>query len=183
MGTRKVNRKNQPMPPSSLDREAKIINIMSNTSILLMVLMTEAFSDLFANMAEGMVNAFASGLDSSGKAKEDSIEKINDLKKQIPKQVIEQMVNMKAEINEQLQAKKQEIKSLIADPVFDEGIRIAERYKIGLQQMTQNLDEFSLFGYIALLKANDPTCTKMFQELMEWMKTVPQPTNLGPKDK
>lgn len=177
------NRKGLIKQTPVMDREEKILNIMSNTSILLMALMTEAFSGLFANMAEGMVNAFTSGFDASGETTKEGIVKIQDLKQQIPKQVVEQMVSMKADINKQLQAKKQEIRSLIAAPAFDEGIRIAEQYDVGLQKMTQDLDELSLLRYIALLKANDPVCTKMFQELVEWMKTIPQPNGTDRKEK
>jgi predicted RecB family endonuclease len=168
---------------SIVDRETKILNILSNTSILLMALMTEAFSGLFTEMAEGMVRAVTASLGAAEENTTENIEKLQDLKKQIPKQIIEQMVTMKTDISKQLQAKKHKIRPMIADAKFDEGIRIAEHYDVGLPKMTQELDELSLLSYIALLNANDPACTKLFQELVEWMKTVPQPNGDTHKEK
>jgi len=64
---------------------------------------------------------------------------------------------------------------MLADPRFDDGITIVERYTFGLPALTQDLDERFLVGYIALLQANDPRFTTMFQELLEWMKNLPHP--------
>jgi len=168
---------------ASRDREMKILNIMSNISILLMSVMTEAFSAVFSEMTEGLVQSLTTSLGVSEKEAKKGSDKFQELKTKIPQQVIEQMAAMKADIKAQLQGKQRDIESLIANPSFDEGIRIAERYKIGLPTLTQDLDELSLLGYLTLLKANDPTCTKMFQELMEWMKTVPQPSDLSHEKK
>jgi hypothetical protein len=82
---------------------------------------------------------------------------------------------MKNDISKQMQEKKAVIGEVISDPKFDEGIIIAEKYDFGIPKFTQNLDEVSLVKYIALLKAENPSFSKMFQELLEWMKSVPQP--------
>jgi len=162
------------VPETTQDRESKILNIMSNTSILLMSLMTDAFSGVFAEMATGMAQAVTEGL---GAEKEPTnTEKIERVKTEIPKQMIAQVVQMKADMKGQLQAKKEKIEKMIADPRFDAGITIAERYDFGVPNLTHDLDERSLLKYIELLKANDARCTKMFQELMEWMKSLPKPS-------
>jgi hypothetical protein len=153
------------------DREAKILNIMCNTSILLMAMMTEAFSGVFTEMAAGMAQAVTTGFGASEKNSTDS-QNIERVKTELPKQMVEQVVQMKADMSAQLQAKKEEIGKMITDPKFDEGIAIAERYDFGVPKLTQDVDELSLLKYIALLKANDARCTKMFQELMEWMKNI-----------
>lgn len=165
----KQGRKQQEQPTA--DRESKILNIMLNTSILLMALMTDAFSDAFAGMASGMAQAIAAGVGGSEKnpTPDDTIQRI---KTELPKQMITQMLQMKTDMKKQLGEKNDEIKGKISDPKFDAGITIAERYNIGVPNLTNDLDEQSLITYITLLKANDVTCTKMFQELMEWMKTV-----------
>jgi uncharacterized protein (DUF305 family) len=157
------------------DREEKILNVMINTSILLMSLMTEAFSDLFAGMTEGMVQAVGSGLGMSEESTKQGSEKMRNLTTKIPQEVRTQMMSMKTDIRKQFQEKKPEIQHLFADPVFDKGIAIAESSVMRLPRLTEDLDEVSLLGYLALLKAEDPQCTEMFQALMEWMKTVPQP--------
>jgi len=51
--------------------------------------------------------------------------------------------------------KKEKLSTILADPRFDDGITIVERYKFGLSPLTQDLGERSLLGYIALLRAND----------------------------
>lgn len=155
----------------TLDRESKILNIMLNTSILLMALMTDAFSEAFAGMAEGMAQAITTGFGSNEKEPTNT-EKIKRVKAEFPKQMITQIVQMKTDMKKQLQAKKDEIGTKIADPKFDAGITIAEQYDVGIPNLTSDLDEQSLLRYIMLLKANDALCTKMFQELMAWMKTV-----------
>jgi hypothetical protein len=100
---------------------------------------------------------------------------MSTLKKEFPKQMMEQMVSLKADMTKQLQGKKQEIGKMIADPAFDKGIFIVEQYDFSLPSLTQELDELSLLRYIALMKADNPVFLKMFQELMDWMKSVPQP--------
>jgi len=139
------------------DRESKILNIMLNTSILLMALMTDAFSDAFTGMASGMAHAVTAGV--GGAEKEPTTdESLRRTKTEFPKPMIIQMLQM--------------IRGKITDPTFDIGITIAERYNAGVPPLTNDLDEQSLLRYLTLLKANDASCTKMFQELMEWMKTV-----------
>jgi hypothetical protein len=164
-----------PKQSPAEDRETKILNLMCNTSILLMSLMTEAFAGLFSEMADGMVQAVTASLGASEEYTKENNEKLQSLKTKIPQQVREQMIGMKADISTQLQAKKHDLEAAIADPSFDRGITIAESYRTQLPALTRDLNELSLLGYLALLKANDPQCTKMFQELVEWMKTVPQP--------
>jgi len=153
------------------DRESKILNIMVNTSVLLMSLMTDAFSGAFAEMAAGMAEAVATGLGGTDKEQTER-EKIKQVKTEIPKQMVTQVIQMKADMIQQLEAKKNELGKKIADPKFDAGIGIVERYDFGIPKMTQDLNEVALLKYIALLKANDAQCTKMFQELMEWMKAI-----------
>ena len=153
------------------DRESKILNIMLNTSILLMALMTDAFSDAFTGMASGMAHAVTAGV--GGAEKEPTTdESLRRTKTEFPKPMIIQMLQMKTDMKKQLQARKDEIRGKITDPTFDIGITIAERYNAGVPPLTNDLDEQSLLRYLTLLKANDASCTKMFQELMEWMKTV-----------
>jgi len=153
------------------DRESKILNIMLNTSILLMALMTDAFSDAFAGMAAGMAQAVAAGFEGTDK-EPTTKETIQRVKTEFPKQMITQIIQMKTDMKKQLEAKKDEIGKKIVDPKFDAGITIAERYDMRVPTLTSDLDEQSLLRYIVLLKANDAQCAKMFQELVEWMKTV-----------
>jgi hypothetical protein len=160
---------------TAMDRETKILNILCNTSILLMSALTEAFSDFFTGLSKEMVHALTTSMGVSEEKTMDMNTEMNTLKRELPKQMMEQMVTLKADMAKQLQVKKQEIGKIIADPAFDKGITIAEKYDFGLPPLTQELDEISLLRYIALMKAEHPVFLKMFQELVEWMKSVPQP--------
>lgn len=171
MPKKETKRTTRHVPETTQDKETKILNIMCNTSILLMSLMTDAFSGAFAEMAAGIAQAVTTGLGTSEKNSADAKD-IERVKTELPKQIVEQVVQMKADMKVQLQAKKEELKGMIANPRFDEGIAIAERYDFGIPKLTQDIDELSLLKYIALLKANDVQCTKMFQELMERMKNI-----------
>jgi len=144
---------------------------MLNTSILLMALMTDAFSDAFTEMAARLAETFTAGFNGTSKEQTGPV-KATQLKTGIPKQMVAQIIQMKADMKQQLEAKKKELGNKLADPKFDAGISIAEQYHVGIPNLTSDLDEQSLLTYIGLLKANDVRFTKMFQELMEWMKAV-----------
>jgi hypothetical protein len=162
--------KRQETTPA-LDRESKILNVMLNTSVLLMALMTDAFSDVFAKMASGMTQAIATGFGDAEK-EPNTKKNMQQVETEFPKQMITQILQMKTDMKKQLRAKKDEIERKIADPKFDSGITIAEQYNFGVPNLTSDLDEQSLLKYIVLLKAQDARCTRMFQELMDWMKTI-----------
>ena len=157
--------------PQTQDRESKILNIMLNTSILLMTLMTDAFSDAFAGMAAEMAQTVAAGVAGTDKAPTTK-ETFQRMKTEFPKETITQIIQMKTDMKKQLEAKKDVVRKKSTDPKFDQGITIAEQYDVGVPSLTGDLDEQSLLNYLVLLKAQDASCTKMFQELMEWMKTV-----------
>lgn len=159
----------------SSDRELKIFNVISNTTILLMMTFTETFSDIFAEMTKGMAQAMTTSV-GADEANTSSInQNINTMKTELPQQVRGQLIAMKEDIMNQLQEKKEEMRTIIADQKFDKGITIAESYDFGIPSFTQNLNEDSLFKYISLLKANDPRFMKMFHDLMEWMNSCMPP--------
>ena len=155
------------------DRETKILNVLCNTSLLLMAALTEAFSEVFTNLSKEMMKAFTANLD-PGK---DHTKSIDDLHTQLPKHLREELIAMKADLTKQLSEKKQELGPLLSDPRFDHGITIVERIRLPLPKLTEDLDERSLLSYLALLQAQDPRFTPMFQELLEWMKALPQPSD------
>jgi hypothetical protein len=152
------------------DRESKILNLMGNTTILLMSLMTDAFSDAFTGMAVGMAEAMATGL--GAEQKQTDSKKIKQAKSELSKQMVTEIVRLKADMKDQMNEKRQKIGTRIADARFDAGIAIAEKYDIGLPSLTRDLDTKVLLKYLARLKSNDASCTAMFQELMAWMTSV-----------
>ena len=173
---KKTNSKNSTPPEQNTQaRETKILNVICNTSILLMSVVTEAFTEVFTKLSKEMITAITTGLGTP----EDTIKEIHgetdNLQKELPKQIREQLLAMKTDITTQMKEKKEKLASILADKRFDEGITIVERYKFNLPKLSCDLDERSLLGYIALLQENNEQFTKMFQELLEWMKNLPRP--------
>jgi hypothetical protein len=173
---KKMNSKNSTPPEiNNQGRETKILNVICNTTILLMSIMTEALTSAFTELSKEMITTITTGLDASA----DTVKKIHDetdnIQNEFPKQMREQLLGMKVEITAQLSEKKEKFASILADGRFDEGIAIVERYNFNLPNLSCDLDERSLLMYFALLQENNEQFTKMFQELVEWMKNLPQP--------
>ena len=173
---KKTNSKNSTLPQQNFhDRETKILNIICNTSILLMSIMTETFGNIFATLSKEMINTITTALEPPEASIKGIHKETDNIEKELPKQLREQLLAMKTDIATQLTEKKEKLSSIITDRKFDEGITIVERYKFSLPKLSCDLDERSLFGYITLLQDNDEQFTKMFQELLEWMNNLPQP--------
>jgi hypothetical protein len=152
------------------DRETKILNLLCNTSLVLMTMLTEAVSQVFTSITKEMVTALSTGMGSS----QDVSANLNDLEKNIPEKLRAELMTMKNDLKKQFNEKKHELSGLLSDPRFDEGITIAERASVSLPKLTLDLDERALFGYLALLQAEDPAVSSMFKDLFEWMNTLPK---------
>jgi len=171
MTKNKTTQPNKPAEKKDENRETKILNVLCNTSILLMTIMTEAFSEMFTTISKEMMTAVATGLG----APEDATKKIDALHQQLPDHLRKELITMKNDLAKHLMEKKAELSPLLADPIFDQGVAIVERTPFSLPLLTQDLDEHSLLGYLTLLQTNDPRATTMLKELLEWMNSLPQP--------
>jgi hypothetical protein len=173
---KKMNSKNN-IPPelNNQERETKILNVICNTTILLMSIMTEAFTSIFTKLSKEMMTTITTGLDAPADTIKEIHGETNNIQNELPKQIREQLLAMKIDVTAQMKEKKEKFTSLIADRKFDEGIKIVGRYNFSLPKLSSDLDERSLLGYMVLLQENNEQFTKMFQELLEWMKNLPQP--------
>jgi len=171
-----MNSKNStPLEINNQGRETKILNVICNTTILLMSVMTEALTSAFTKLSKEMITTIATGLGAPADTMKEIHDETDNIQNELPKQMREQLLAMKLDITAQLKEKKEKFAPLIADRRFDEGIAIVERYNFNLPNLSCDLDERSLLGYFALLQENNEQFTKMFQELLEWMKKLPQP--------
>ena len=172
---KKMSSKNSiPRDLNNQGRETKILNVICNTTILLMSIMTEALTGIFTKLSKEMIAAINTGLDTPADTIKEIRGETNNIQSELPKQIREQLLAMKIDVTTQMKEKKEKFASLIADKRFDEGIAIVERYNFNLPQLSCDLDERSLLGYMTLLQQNNEQFTKMFQELLEWMKDLPQ---------
>jgi hypothetical protein len=171
MTKKKSTQPDIPAEKKQDDRETKILNLLCNTSLVLMTMITEAFSQVFTTLTKEMVTAFTTSFG----APQNTSGNIDDLQKNLPDTIRKELMTLKKDLQKQLNEKRQDFGPLLSDPRFDTGITIAERITLPLPLLTQDLDERSLFSYLVLLQINDPQITTMFKELVEWMNTLPQP--------
>ena len=106
-----MNNKNNISPElNNQGRETKILNVICNTSILLMSIMTEAFTDIFTKLSKEMATAITTGLSIPA----DNMKKIHretdDIQDELPKRMREQLLAMKVDITTQLREKKRKIR-------------------------------------------------------------------------
>ncbi|PNX47548.1 MAG: hypothetical protein BV459_04205 [Thermoplasmata archaeon M11B2D] len=157
------------------DRETQIFNLLCNISLLLMALVTSAFSELLTTVSKEMVAAIHASLN----AAEADTKNLADLQRTLPRHITDELLQMKQDLKTQLMEKKPQLAAFLTDPRFDMGIAIVEHTPFPLPKLTQDLSEPHLLGYLALLQTNDQRFSTMFQELLDWMNTLPQP----PKNK
>lgn len=157
----------------NIDREKEITNSIANSSIILMGTMMGTFAEAMVKatgtMASGMAEAMGG---------EEAGEKVNkELNEKLP-EVDEKMKamisDMRKDIYAQLEQKRNEIKPLLSDSVFDAGPKIIGKYDFKLPKLTKELDDIALAQYMRLLVSQDPNFLEMFKKLSDWMKTLPK---------
>jgi hypothetical protein len=168
-----------------LTRDEKVKNLIVNYSMIMMGIFGGVFETLATKMSEAMVagtTAMAQALAGTTGAPtaEESENKISEeeLRKKVGSQVsegVKQMFSkMRSEVADKLSANEDSLNESIADPSFDEGIRIVEGYDFELPKLTEALSDNDLASYLTLLSKEDPELGKMFRELSEWQKTTPK---------
>jgi hypothetical protein len=68
------------------------------------------------------------------------------------------------------------MQAMLADPAFEVGPKIIEKYDFNLPLLTQELDDNTLSQYSQLLASEDPYFVEMFKELTEWINALPKPS-------
>ena len=158
---------------SKTGREEKVMNCIMNTSIILMVTMMGAFSELMVNTTSAMSSGIAEAL--GGK---EAGEKVNEeVKQKLPefdRKMKTMLSDIRKDIYTQLGEKSKEIKSLLSDPFFDIGPKIVGKYDFKLPKLTEELNDDALAHYSKLLVYEDPVFAEMFQELTSWLNSLPK---------
>lgn len=172
---KKVSSKNVSSTQVKKANSDEILNVISNTSIVLMGTMmgglTQAMGSIMKDMTSGIAGAMG-GEKAADKVKTD-FDKMNPETKS---KVIGMVVDMRKQMYEQLDEKKASIIELMTDAVFNKGPAIVEKYSFGLPKLTQRLDDDTIAHYMILLESGEPNFKKMFKELMDWMNTLPKPS-------
>ncbi len=173
-GTKKQSKKTKGVvSPSEACPEDKIIYAMANTSVILMGMMMGAFTQVVGStmgaMASGMAEAFG-GKETSDKVDEEIKHDLPEIDAKMKAGISE----MRKDIYSQMKQKRQEIKAIFADPAFEVGPKIIEKYDFNLPKLTEELDDKALSQYSQLLVSEDPRFVEMFKELTEWISSLPK---------
>ena len=155
-------------------REKKIMNLIVNTSIILM-------STLMGGLTETMMNmtgAMASGMAGALGGEETGEEVRQEFKAKLP-EVDDKMKAMISDVRKdmylQMEQKKSEIKPLLSDPVFDAGPNKVNEFDFGLPKLTEELDDGTIAQYAYLLVSEDKTFGELFGAVSDWMQNLPIP--------
>ena len=161
------------------------MNLMTNFTILFASMFKDAFADLAAKMAEvtvGMGDAIADAMSEglSGETKgAKGIKKKEMVKPEITAQVSQEVKKMFSGLREQVSSRmpenSPEFEAYFANPAFDQGIAIVDKYDFGRPKITEKLGDGDLTSYLVLLKSGDEKLGKMFQELGQWQQGLPKP--------
>ena len=156
------------------DREDKIINSMVNTSVLLMSTLMGAFTQVIVKATGAMADGMAQAL--GGKEAGDQVNQdINQKLPEVDEKMKAMITDIRKDIYSQMEQKKQELESLLSDPLFASGPKIIEKYDFKLQKLTQKLDDNTLAQYVQLMLNEDEQFVEMFKELVEWLNSLPKP--------
>jgi hypothetical protein len=158
---------------SERDRAQKVMNTITNTSIIMMSSLmggfTQVMMETMGTMASGMAGAMGG---------EEAGEEVSNEFKQKQPEVDEKMREMISEVRRdvyaQMDQKREEIEPQLSDPVYDLGPVIVDGYDFGLPKLTEELDDSSLAQYSQLFISEDPNFAEMFGRLTEWMNSLPK---------
>ena len=87
MPKKTTKQKIKPTQPSTQARETKILNVICNTSLLLMSAVTEAFSEMFTKLSKEMITAITTSLGTSEDATKDIHKETDSLQKELSQQI------------------------------------------------------------------------------------------------
>ncbi len=155
------------------DRTRKVMNTITNTSIILMSTLLGGFSQVMmetmGTMASGMAGAMG-----GEEAGEEVSKEFEQKAPEVDEKMREMMSEMRRDIYAQMEEKRGEIEPYLSDGTFDVGPEIVEGYDFGIPRLTEELDDISLVQYSQLLVSEDPTFAEMFGKLTEWLNTLPK---------
>ena len=176
-----LNQKNQTTKAdhsalqSEMNRENKIMNSMINVSVILMSTMMCAFTNVMMNATSSLASGMAEAV--GGKENGDKVnEEIKQNLPEVDAKMKAMISDIRRDIYAQMRQKKQEMKLMFSDPVFDIGPKIIEKYDFKLPKLSQKLNDNELAQYSKLLVNEDLRFVKMFKELTQWINSLPKPS-------
>jgi hypothetical protein len=160
-------------PDSEMPRNRRIMNLIANTNIILLSTL-EDLADLMMTtlgaVASEMVGAF-DGEDAGKQVDEETKQKLTEAHEKI-KAVVS---DVRQDVYLQMEQKKGDIESYLADPRFDDALKIVYAYDFNLPKWTEELDVETHAAYLQLLISEDPKFNEMFRKLTSLMNAMQKP--------
>ncbi len=178
MGKKKASKVEKQQDKSEVlqgetSRGRKVMNLIANTSIILMSTLMGGFSELMVNT----MGAAASGM-AGAMGGEEAGEKVNREFEQKRPEINEKMKGLISEARKDIYAqmgqKQEEIEPFLSDPVFDVGPKKVDEYDFNLPKLTEEIDDASLAQYTKLLLSEDAKFSELFKALGDWLNSLPK---------
>jgi len=171
-------------PQGATGRDERIMNLVLNTSVILMSVMlgvvTKALVGVAGAMGSGMAEAFG-GEGAKNKMDAEIKQNVGEQMPKVDAKIAAMMADMRKKVYVQFEEKRKEIEPMLSDPAFDAGPQIVEKYDFKLPKLTEEIDDVTLARYAQLLVTEDPNFAKMFKEITAWMNALPKPPEGSPK--
>lgn len=158
---------------SNPDRTQKVMNAIINTSIILMSMLMDGFTQAMMETTGAMASEMAGAMGGEGAREEIDMEFHQNLP-EVDEKMKAMISDVRKDVYDQLEQKRQEIEPFLADKAFDLGPKIVDGYDFRLPKWTEELDDSTLMQYARLLVDEDPLFCEMFNELTNWMNTLPK---------
>jgi len=173
----------QRPPPT---RDEKAANLMTNYAMLFASMFEEDFADLATKMSEvtvglgdAIADAMAEGLsdgpDTGARAKKRGEKTKPEIGPQVAEQIKRTFSGIREEVSSKMSEHIPEFEAYFANPAFDQGIAIVEKYDFRRPRLTERLGDEDLAFYLVLLKSGDKELGKMLRELGQWQEGLPKP--------
>lgn len=158
---------------NEFNRESKIMNAVINTTIILMSTLMDGFAEIVVGAAGAMASGMAEVVGGE-KAKEEAEKKFSQKLPQVTDRMRSMISDIRKDLYDQMEQKREEIKPFMSDPIFDVGPEAIEKYDFGIPKLTQHLDDGVLAQYSYLLLSEDPRFGELFKALGDWMNSLPK---------
>jgi uncharacterized membrane protein len=154
-------------------REKKIMNLVVNTSIILMATLMGGLSQVMVDTMGAAASGMAGAMGGE-EAGEKVSQEIKQKRPEVDKKMKEMIADVRKDIYAQMAQKQNEIEPFLSDPVFDIGPQKVDKHQFDVPKLTEELDDATLAHYTQLLLTEDSAFSEMFKEITEWLNTLPK---------
>jgi len=154
-------------------RGRKVMNLIANTSIILMSTLMGGFTEIMVNTMGTAVSGMAEAMGGE-EAGEKVTQELEQKRPEINEKITKLISDARKDIYAQMGQKQEEIEPFISDPVFDVGPKKVDEYDFNLPKLTEEIDDASLAQYTQLLLSEDANFSELFNILGDWLNSLPK---------